>query len=324
MFLIMRKKTWTSEKIAHLIEVYKKHSKKDTMKILSLRDGQLRGVLNKNKIVIRQPKRWTQQEEVLLRKHYSLKILNLDELAITLGKHKTNICRKAKSLGLTDQKRQKKSDPNYKRIRMSGEVLSSHLSKRMKEWHKKNPHPKGMLGKNHSTFTKESLKKTTKLWHQSISKKRKKEIQIKSMETRIRNNIKYNPHGKWKQDWRNIGGRLIFFRSRWEANYARILEVLKTNNQINDWRYEPKTFLFHKEKECISYLPDFIVTMNDGSQIIHEVKGWMDRRSKLKLIRMKRYYPEEKILVINAKKYSSLKKKYIKLIPEWELDSKGR
>ena len=36
----------------------------------------------------------------------------------------------------------------------------------------------------------------------------------------------------WKQEWKVIDGRKIFFRSRWEFRYALYLQLLKEKGQI--------------------------------------------------------------------------------------------
>lgn len=125
--------------------------------------------------------------------------------------------------------------------------------------------------------------------------------------------------GSWRAGWREFGGRRHFFRSRWESNYARYLEWLKINKKIADWEYEPKTFWFDAIKRGVrSYKPDFLVTENDGTYCWHEVKGWMDDRSKTTLKRMAKYYPLEKILVIDKKQYRSIESKMSRILSGWE------
>lgn len=123
----------------------------------------------------------------------------------------------------------------------------------------------------------------------------------------------------WKAGKREVGGRIIHFRSRWEANYARYLEWLKSIGNITNWEYEPKTFWFEGIKRGTrSYLPDFRITENNGSQAFHEVKGWMDPKSKTKIKRMRKYYPDVKLIVVSSKNYRSLEKMVCRLVPGWE------
>ena len=114
----------------------------------------------------------------------------------------------------------------------------------------------------------------------------------------------------------DLGG--MFFRSSWEANYARYLNFLKKQREIQSWQYEAKTFEFTEIKRGTrSYTPDFLVVNNNGLIEFHEVKGWMDPRSKTKLKRMAKYYPNIKIILIDSKEYKKIAK-WKKLIEGWE------
>ena len=127
------------------------------------------------------------------------------------------------------------------------------------------------------------------------------------------------PHGSWRAAWREIGGKKSYYRSRWEANYARYLEWLKGRGEIKDWEHEPKTFWFEKIKRgSRSYLPDFRVDLVGGEEEYHEVKGWMDKRSKTKLRRMKKYHPEVVMVLIDAPRYRAIASKMRYIIAGWE------
>ena len=73
-----------------------------------------------------------------------------------------------------------------------------------------------------------------------------------------------------------------------------------------------------------SYKPDFRIWENDGSAPLHEVKGWMDARSKTAIKRLRKYYPQETLVVIKEREYMAIARKVHKLIPCWEIDGKGR
>lgn len=123
----------------------------------------------------------------------------------------------------------------------------------------------------------------------------------------------------WKQAWREIGGRKIYFRSSWEANYARYLEFLKSHGKIKDWLHEPQTFWFEKIKRgSVTYLPDFKIINNDDTHFWVEVKGWMDARSKTKIRRFKKYFPNESLTLIQQKWFTQNNPIYRSLIPAWE------
>lgn len=108
----------------------------------------------------------------------------------------------------------------------------------------------------------------------------------------------------------NIGGKMMFFRSKWEANYALYLNFLIKQGEIDRWEYEPESFLFEKIRSGTrTYRPDFKVYKKDGSFVFHEVKGWMDPKSLTKLKRMRIYFPHIKIIVIDGDSYKDVKSK---------------
>jgi len=121
------------------------------------------------------------------------------------------------------------------------------------------------------------------------------------------------------QAWRTIGGKRHYFRSKQEANYGRFLEFLKQRGMIKEWEHEPETFWFKEVKRGINnYKPDFKITNLDGSIEYHEVKGWMDSRSKTKIKRFEKYYPHLKLKVIGVKWYRAASRKLYKIIQGWE------
>jgi hypothetical protein len=193
---------------------------------------------------------------------------------------------------------------------------------RTKKWIEANGHPKGMLGKKH---TQESIDKmtATKLKKYGTLNMQKEDTTKKMLETRMK---KYgrldflgsNTYSRCKSGWKTIGGNKCFFRSGWESNYACYLEWLRMKKEIKSWRHESKTFWFENIRRGVrSYLPDFEITNNDGGVEYHEVKGYMDNRSKTKIKRMAKYYPETKLIVICKKEYTAIKK-WSRLIDGWE------
>ena len=115
----------------------------------------------------------------------------------------------------------------------------------------------------------------------------------------------------------------LYVRSSWEANYARYLNWLIEHNEIVRWEYEPETFEFHKiTKGNKFYTPDFRITNTDESIEYHEVKGWLDDNSKVKLKRFAKYYPDKKLVLIDKDVYTSIARTMRPLIPEWEWNAK--
>lgn len=130
--------------------------------------------------------------------------------------------------------------------------------------------------------------------------------------------------GKGAFHTRAKGGRRAdlgdtYFRSMWEANYARFLNFLKSRGEIVRWAYESRTFTFDAiSRGTRSYTPDFEVVFKDRTEW-HEVKGWMDQKSRTRLERMARYYPTEVVKVIDGKWFkSAVRGGLAAVIPGWE------
>ena len=110
-----------------------------------------------------------------------------------------------------------------------------------------------------------------------------------------------------------------YYRSSWEANYARYLNFLVLRGEISHWEYEPQTFIFEAIRLGVrSYTPDFKVWFLDGRSEWHEVKGWLDPKSKTKLARMARYFPDEKVIVLGEGWFKAATKGVAHVIPNWE------
>lgn len=188
----------------------------------------------------------------------------------------------------------------------------------LKKWRKimwiLKPHPRGMLGKNHTDKARVQMSKKRKgLKHSRKSIiLRMKTLKAKGKFAPERHNVTWK--GGRSED---LGDR--WFRSRWERNYARYLNFLVKQREIEKWEYEAETFWFEKiRRGTVSYLPDFKVTKKDGTIEYHEVKGWMDDRSKTKLKRMKKYYPEVKIVLVDGDSMKALNKHGSLFSEHWE------
>ncbi len=111
--------------------------------------------------------------------------------------------------------------------------------------------------------------------------------------------------------------RVNGYRSQMEARYAQYLDFLKKSAAVKAWEYEPKTFWFTEptrrglkgvRRGATSYRPDFRVEYPDGREEWHEVKGWMSPADAAKLRRFARYYPDEKLVVIDSKYMAALRR----------------
>lgn len=115
----------------------------------------------------------------------------------------------------------------------------------------------------------------------------------------------------------DLGNR--YFRSSWEANWARYLNWLIQIGEIRSWEYEIDTFEFSRIKRGNrTYTPDFKITNSNGSTEYHEVKGYMDKSSKTKLDRMARYYPNIRVILIDEPAYKAIASQFKRSLPGWE------
>lgn len=204
--------------------------------------------------------------------------------------------------------------------------------------------PSNMLGKHHSEETKNKISKSNKGHPVSkeLRKKLKKISLNMSVETKIKmseakkgtrlslkqrekisealkgkmpKNLNYSlngnqPFGNIKRGYYNINGKEMFFRSKWEANYGLYLNFLIKQKQIKKWTYEKNVFIFKNIKfGTRSYRPDFKIYNIDGSIEYHEVKGYMTSKSKTKIKRMAKYYPDIKLIIIDKNIYGEIKNK---------------
>ena len=119
--------------------------------------------------------------------------------------------------------------------------------------------------------------------------------------------------------WREIAGRSLYFRSKWECNYGRYLQWQKEKSYIQEWQHEPKTFWYEGIKRGVNnYKPDFRIDLLDGSHYWVEVKGYMDSKSKTKIRRFKKYFPDEEIKVIDATWFKKNNEKMRIVVRGWE------
>lgn len=270
--------------------------------------------------------RYTDEEIEYIKKNY--KRTNLVEVTEKLGRTKYSVCRVARRLGLTDNKGVKVEHPTASDLRKqpkfnNDEERSKYRSEERKKNFKENGHPRGMLGKTHDIdFRKKQSKRLEERWknkndplNSDDHRDKLSEMMSKTMEKRLKenpNSVYTNSKGGTRED---LG---FYVRSAWEANYARYLNWLKQKGEIHEWEYEVDTFWFEKIKRGTrSYTPDFKVWKTSTEYEYHEVKGYMDQKSKTKLKRMEKYYPNETVLVIGSEEYKAIKE-WSRLISNWE------
>lgn len=269
---------------------------------------------------------WTADEIALVTAAYDNatvgRQLDLDALSALLGRHKTNISRKARQLGLTNIARPKTGERKDRRKYKGDRVAQlAAQSTSLKQRIATNGHPRGMLGKKHKAEVLARIAETSRERWAAMTEFERLQQTDKMVRSRLEKGTLRPPQvarGVWKAGWREIGSKRHYFRSRWEANYARWLQWLKERGEIIEWEYEPTTFWFEKIKRGVrSYKPDFRVEELNGDKNLHEVKGWMDARSKTTLKRMAKYFPDEIIILIREKQIRSLAR-FSALIGDWE------
>ncbi len=309
-------RSWTEEEDNVLRSMYLTHERTEIGAVLGRTKGSIRSRCNALGLNYKHPA-VTQQELDIIRQWYTDRQgadrwdLDLNSLSAELGRTINYICRLAGKMGLTTYNRS---------VNEKGRLNFSENSKR---WIRENGHYKGMLGKKHTDEFKAEQSKRVKA---RVFTAEQIETKVnKMMKTRIERYgtgnpgmlTSSNPYSRTKSGKReDLDNR--FFRSSWEANYARYLNWLIAQGEISRWEFECQTFVFHGiTRGVISYTPDFKVYSKDGSYEWHEVKGWMDAKSKAKLKRMAKFYPAEKIVLIDAKVYRGISK-WKAMIPNWE------
>lgn len=124
-----------------------------------------------------------------------------------------------------------------------------------------------------------------------------------------------------------------FFRSKMEANLARVLNV-KYGREA--WEYEPEIFTLSPTRGKVKrYLPDFHVTLPGGTDFWIEVKGRFFPGDISKMRKFIKEYPDHRVVFMTCRAsrkvkefsekhsletwiYEELRNEYKKEIPEWE------
>jgi len=265
---------------------------------------------------------WTTAQIEALRVLYSSDgLIDVKGFASSIGKEKSNVSRKARLLGLsTSYTRPKKHKPTEelsakyrKKIECSNRTpgeQKEYISLTRKKQFREHGHPRG----KRVMRTCPSCGKFFEIENSTPNVCCCKDCALK-----------YFPHPQ-NTYTRGKGGKRPdlnnqYFRSRYEANYARYLNFLIRNKEgIEKWEFEPDTFWFEKIKRGVrSYTPDFKVYLTDKSIEYHEVKGWDYPRGKTARKRMAKYYPNIKLILINEEFFKAFKKQGMdKLIDGWE------
>jgi hypothetical protein len=306
---------WTPEEDRILLELYLTHERVEIARILGRTGGSIRKRCSVLGLNHKRPAITEEQLDTIMTwyQEHTGRPLELEILAKIIGMDIPNISREARKMGLTNQSI------------VQSESAKSKIGSKMKSRITENGHPRGMLGKKHS-------EETRRVFSQRSSERAKMRTPLDTeVITQKQLKTKIERYGTGRPGWmtssnaysRTKSGKRAdldnrFFRSSWEANYARYLNFLKAQGEIVAWEYESQTFVFHGvTRGQLTYTPDFKLIYADGSYEWHEVKGWMDDKSKAKLKRMAKFYPDEKVIVIGPDEYKAVAK-WKALIGDWE------
>lgn len=239
---------------------------------------------------------------------------DLSALANELGRTKQFVCRLARGLGLTIQHRPP-----------SETTLQLHKRVHKDKWANRS-HPRGFLGKKHTPETLRVLSDTSRRAWATMKTFGTGNMSLEALEAsskrmsliaskRQAENVFTRVKGGRRSDLDNK-----FFRSAWEANYARYLNLLMTLGAVESWEFEPETFWFEGiRRGTLSYKPDFrVFYRGDPVPEYVEIKGWIMPKDRTKWRRMKKYHPTIKLVIVNAKQYYAIQRKWASSIPNWE------
>lgn len=273
---------------------------------------------------------WTDRQVENLRRIYEacpapMTMPPAAELEALLGHSRRSISAKARKLGLTSGHRgttqrkypdrecvvceasfRPRADDQESCSASCGAVLSI----------RRHGHNRGMAGKSHSEATKRRLRETSSAYWSSLTAEQQAAHlePLRSAPTPPRTENTYSRTKSGRRD--DLGG--LYVRSAWEANYARYLSWLVERGEIASWEYEPRTFEFPVKRGNRSYTPDFRVVLPAGIVEWHEVKGWMDDNSRVKLKRFAKHYPDETLVLVGEAEYRAIARSVAPLIPNWE------
>lgn len=110
-----------------------------------------------------------------------------------------------------------------------------------------------------------------------------------------------------------IAGKEYNFRTRWEAIYARFLNVLQIGETIESWQYRPEPFSFSNkwENSKDTFQPTFRLTKKTGEIKYLYVNYQVSEAMYDKIKRFLKYYPDyrSKLQIIDKQFFDSNEQK---------------
>lgn len=272
---------------------------------------------------------WTEAEIERLRQVYAeAPPLKSHDLAAELGRTVEAVTLKGSRLGLGDMRRPKVRERKRRRRFDTQEELRAWQSIERKRQQARDGHPRGATGMKHSDETRARIAARMRAAYADPKSVFQDPRWLAARAAKSLTAIHAGPpRGGYS---RAAGGKRVdlgdrYFRSAWEANYARYLDWRVARGELAAWAYEAKTFVFDRiSRGTRSYTPDFKVVFLDGRYEWHEVKGWMDPKSVTRLNRMRRYFPSETVRVIDEKWFrEAYRSGLAAAIPNWEKQGRG-
>lgn len=266
---------------------------------------------------ISRPAEFTDAQRAAIVEYYTstpAEAFDLSGFAASLGKDKANVSRAARRLGLSDITRPR-SEATVQQLKES----------RQGQW-QRFQHPRGMAGKSHTAEVKALVARaskkywaTCKAFGTGLMSPQSRSERSERMAVIAASKPASNNYSRTKAGVRSDIGPM-YFRSSWEANYARYLNMLMKLKVVESWEFEPETFWFLNIKRGVrSYRVDFRIKYRGEEKPTYvEVKGWMDPKSRTKIARFKKYYPQHRLEVVDQKAYRALKEKWSSSIAGWE------
>lgn len=276
---------------------------------------------------------WTPAQDALLTEFYRQhagKHIVIADIARTLDKYPSTVRARAFKLGLTESGRVSQKAVELTPCPVCGEpfkpqgvgagrrVQTCSPSCGQKKRIAGGNHARGMTGKSHPPEAKAAIANASRrMWDEMSDDERERRAEI-TRQVATKRKPSEATHT------RSRGGRRAdlddrYFRSAWEANYARWLNYRRdVVGDILSWSYEAQTFRFPVIRGTMSYTPDFRVERTNGAIEWHEVKGWMTQQGATALKRFAKYYPREVLVLVDAGVYRSIAKQASRLIEGWE------
>lgn len=255
------------------------------------------------------------------------------DIAAILGKPAGTVRARAHTLGISEPGRPRRSPPrhrlpfpcpvcgeNFTPVARSGSTIRTcSISCGRKLAIREHGHPRGASGIQHSDTARAAISAASRaMWSEMPDDERSKRAETARAMAANRVTTAERTHTRAR------GGRRAdldnrYFRSAWEANYARWLNYrVDHSDGVEWWTYEPRTFRFPVKRGTMSYTPDFLVTFRDGHVEWHEVKGWLTPQGATALKRFAKYYPAERLVLVDGPAYKAIAQTARGLLEVWE------